>query len=312
MNAAVARTVRRVLASRGDVQHAVVAEYAAADTVCVDSDIAHVGAVGSEAPNGVASPERHPEAAVWADTHAVGVAVGGVDFGKNAAIRDVTGCQVVVVGSHLLCGGIDVVHSARVGGPAQPIGNGHGLDERAESSTVPREQLAATGFGIHLHGSDDHAPGGVELAVIGAHVGIDGQHDQFFAPGPVPDGGKPVALGHDPAPAVSTRNAPDGGVGPPNDLVVAVAIGCVDLPGKDVDPQQPIVRCVPDWPLALRAAAQDGVGPSALEVFVEGHVALDTHLVSGDRTFEEVGQFLHVLEFHERERVLRPVLLAEA
>lgn len=65
-------------------------------------------------------------------------------------------------------------------------------------------------------------------------------------------------------------------------------------------------------PLALRAAAQNGVGPSALEVFVEGHVALDTHLVSGDRTFEEVGQFLHVLEFHERERVLRPVLLAEA
>src|SRR6187431_935792 len=42
------------------------------------------------------------------------------------------------------------------------------------------------------------------------------------------------------------------------------------------------------------------------ERLVEGDLALHADLVGRHATFEEVGEFLHVLQVHERERVARP------
>ena len=45
------------------------------------------------------------------------------------------------------------------------------------------------------------------------------------------------------------------------------------------------------------------IGIWLLEFLVEGDLAGDRDLVGGDAALEEVGELLHVLQFHERERV---------
>ncbi len=49
-----------------------------------------------------------------------------------------------------------------------------------------------------------------------------------------------------------------------------------------------------------------------LKVVVEAHGATDPDLIGRDPAFEEVRQFLDVLQFHERERVGRAVAALDA
>src|SRR5690606_34361325 len=45
------------------------------------------------------------------------------------------------------------------------------------------------------------------------------------------------------------------------------------------------------------------VGGGRSERGIEGHLSLYPHLVGRDTALEEVGQFLHVLQFHEGQRI---------
>ena len=55
-----------------------------------------------------------------------------------------------------------------------------------------------------------------------------------------------------------------------------------------------------------------GRSPGRSELLVEGDVALDADLIGRDGPLEEVGEFLHVLQSHEVEGVLGPVLGRQA
>src|SRR5688572_26573074 len=73
----------------------------------------------------------------------------------------------------------------------------------------------------------------------------------------------------------------------------------------------------PAEPGASAAPATSKAGAIALpadnlERLVERDLALHRHLVGGHAALEEVGHFLHVLQFHELERVLSAVHRREA
>ena len=46
-----------------------------------------------------------------------------------------------------------------------------------------------------------------------------------------------------------------------------------------------------------------------LEIFMQRDCAADGNLIRGYSSLEKVGQFLHVLQFHERKRIPRPVAI---
>ena len=66
----------------------------------------------------------------------------------------------------------------------------------------------------------------------------------------------------------------------------------------------------------MLASCRRALGPRRsnrkLKRFAEANLACYGDLIGRDAAFEEVGEFLHVLEIHERERIFRTVYFTDS